>query len=41
MAFGFYTGNRLHGRVSYEHAVRAIGFLLIVSDASLVWKVLT
>ncbi|MDP1718454.1 MAG: TSUP family transporter, partial [Burkholderiales bacterium] len=40
MALGLYTGNRLHGRISHDQALRVISFLLIVSGTSLVWKAL-
>lgn len=38
MAFGFYTGNRLRGRISYDQALKVINFVLIVSGASLIRK---
>lgn len=40
MALGLYAGNRLHGRISHEQALRVISFLLIASGTSLVWKAL-
>lgn len=40
MALGLYAGNRLHGRISHEQALRVISVLLIVSGASLIWKAL-
>jgi len=40
MALGLYVGNRLHGRISSERALKVIGALLVVSGLALLWKAL-
>ena len=38
MMCGLYLGNKLHGRIASEQALKVIGALLIVSGLSLLWK---
>jgi hypothetical protein len=40
MALGLYVGNRLHGRISSERALKVIGALLVASGVALLWKAL-
>jgi uncharacterized membrane protein YfcA len=40
MLIGLYAGNRLHGRLRREHAVRIIGALLVASGLSLLLRAL-
>ena len=40
MLIGLYTGNRLHGRLRREHAIRIIGGLLAASGVSLLLRAL-
>jgi uncharacterized membrane protein YfcA len=40
VALGLYIGNRLHGKLSRERAVRVIGALLVASGASLLLRAL-
>jgi uncharacterized membrane protein YfcA len=40
MLIGLYTGNRLHGRLRREHAIRLIGVLLVASGIALLLRAL-
>jgi uncharacterized protein len=41
MALGLYLGNKLHGRISNERAMKVIGALLVGSGMALLWKALS
>jgi uncharacterized membrane protein YfcA len=40
MLLGLYAGNRLHGRLTREHVVRAVGVLLMASGVTLIARAL-
>ncbi len=40
MVLGLYAGNRLHGRLSRDHAARIVGALLVLSGISLLFRAL-